>query len=152
MTRNFNTEELSRRLSTESCKEVVLANGYLEVRPADLIDVAGYLKNTGDLDFNYLDMVTAADYPDHFELVYRLLSLKNNALVSFKVKCPRDNAAVPSLSNMWHGATLQEREIYDLFGIEFTGHPDLRRIVLWEGYEGHPLRKDFKDKTYVTGN
>jgi NADH/F420H2 dehydrogenase subunit C len=152
MTQVLDIEKLSERLKTQSCKEVTPVDGYLEVRPEDLIDVAGYLKNNEDLEFNYLDMITAVDYPNHFELVYRLLSLKNNTLVSFKVRCPRDNAVVPSLANMWQGARLQEREIFDLFGIEFTGHPDMRRIVLWEGYEGHPLRKDFKDKAYGAGN
>ena len=68
--------------------------------------------------------------------------------MSLKVKTGKEKPAVPSLANLWQGANFQEREIYDLFGIEFTGHPDLRRIVLWEGYEGHPLRKDFKDKVY----
>jgi NADH-quinone oxidoreductase subunit C len=114
--------------------------------------VAKYLKMTPALDFDFLDMVTAVDYVNHFELVYRLLSLKNNYWVSLKVKCDRNKPVVPSLANLWQGANLQEREIYDLFGIEFSGHPDMRRIVLWEGYAGHPLRKDFKDRVYGVSN
>jgi NADH-quinone oxidoreductase subunit C len=114
--------------------------------------VAEYLKTTPGLDFDFLDMVTAADYPDRFELIYRLLSIKNNLTISLKVKCGRENTEVPSVANLWQGARLQEREIYDLFGIGFSGHPDLRRIVLWEGYQGHPLRKDFQDRAYDAGN
>ena len=115
--------------------------------PAQLIaQVAGYMKNT--LEFDFLDMITAADYSEHFELIYRLQSIKNNSLASLKVKCDKGRPSVPSLVNLWLGASFQEREIYDLFGIEFNGHANLKRIVLWHDFEGHPLRKDFKGKTY----
>jgi NADH-quinone oxidoreductase subunit C len=152
MTTTLNSIDLARRLETQLGKGITPAAGYLEVTPALLPRVAEYLRNTPGLDFDFLDMVTAADYPDRFELVYRLLSLKGNSLVSLRVKCDKDKPAVPSLAKLWGGANFQEREIYDLFGIEFSGHPDLRRIVLWEGYQGHPLRKDFKDKVYGTGD
>ena len=146
MTTTLNINELAARLKAQFGAGVAPAADYLEVAPALLTKVAEYFKTT--LDFDFLDMITAADYPDRFELIYRLQSLKNNNLVSLKVKTGKEKPAVPSLANLWQGANFQEREIYDLFGIEFTGHPDLRRIVLWEGYEGHPLRKDFKDKVY----
>jgi NADH-quinone oxidoreductase subunit C len=148
----LNINDLSARLKSQFVDGVGVSSDCIEVAPAILDKVASYLKDSSDLDFNFLDMVAAADYPDHFELIYRLLSLKNKTLVSLRVKCDRDKPSVPSVASLWQGARLQEREIYDLFGIEFTGHPDLRRIVLWEGYEGHPLRKDFKDKAYGAGN
>ena len=150
MTTTININDLAARLKTQFGEGIAPAGDYIEIAPALLPKVAEYLKNS--MDFDYFDMVTAADYADRFELIYRLQSIKNNALVSLKVKTGKDNPAVPSMANLWQGAGLQEREIYDLFGIAFSGHPDLRRIVLWEGYEGYPLRKDFKDKVYGAGN
>ena len=152
MTTTLNVSDMATRLKAQFGEGITPATDYLEVKPALLPKVAEYLKNTPGLDFGFLDMVTAADYADRFELVYRLLSLKNNSLITLKVRCDRNAPAVPSLANLWEGANLQEREIYDLFGIEFSGHPDLRRIVLWEGYQGYPLRKDFKDKVYGAGD
>jgi len=109
-----------------------------------LLEIAGYLKTTAGLDFDYLTAITAVDYYDYFEVVYQLTSLKHNHSLVLKTRCyGRDNPALPSVVNLWRGADFQEREIYDLMGIGFEGHPDLRRIVLWEGFDGHPLRKDF---------
>jgi len=152
MTTALNVSETAMRLKTQFGNGITPATDYVEVTPALLLKVAEYLKNTPEFDFDYFDMVTAADYADRFELIYRLLSLKNNSLISLKVRCDRSRPSVPSLAGLWRGATNQEREIYDLVGIEFEGHPDLRRIVLWEGYQGHPLRKDFKDKVYGAGD
>jgi NADH-quinone oxidoreductase subunit C len=152
MTTILNVSDIATRLKAQFGTGITPTAGYVEVTPALLLKVADYLKNTAEFDFEYLDMATAADYADRFELIYRLLSLKNNSLISLKVKCDRSRPSVPSLAGLWYGATNQEREIYDLFGIEFTAHPDLRRIVLWEGYQGHPLRKDFKDKVYGAGD
>jgi NADH-quinone oxidoreductase subunit C len=148
----LNINDIATSLKTSFGAGISVRADYIEVPSALLPDVAKYLKMTLALDFDFLDMVTAVDYVNHFELVYRLLSLKNNYWVSLKVKCDRNKPVVPSLANLWQGANLQEREIYDLFGIEFSGHPDMRRIVLWEGYAGHPLRKDFKDRVYGVSN
>ena len=152
MTTTLKTNDIAVRLKTQFGEGINPSAGYLEVTPALLPRVAEYFKNTPGLDFDFLDMITAADYPDRFELEYRLLSLQNNTLVTLKVKCDKSQPVVPSLANLWGGANFQEREIYDLFGVEFSGHPDLRRIVLWEGYQGHPLRKDFKDRVYGAGD
>jgi NADH-quinone oxidoreductase subunit C len=109
-----------------------------------LLAVAEYLKKTPDLDFDYLNYVTAVDYYDYFEVVYQLNSLKYNHGLVLKVRCyDRGNPTLPSVVGIWQGADFQEREIFDLLGISFEGHPNLRRIVLWDGFEGHPLRKDF---------
>jgi len=152
MTTTLNIDDIAARLKVKFGKGITPAAGWLEVTATLLPKVADYLKNNAELDLDFLDMVTAVDYPDRFELVYRLLSTKNNSLVALKVKCDKAKPVVPSLANLWRGASLQERETYDLLGIEFSGHPDLRRIVLWEGYQGHPLRKDFKDRVYGAGN
>jgi len=117
--------------------------GYLMVKSESLVPVAVYLKDTPEYDFKYLTYVTAVDFYDHFEVVYQLTSLELNQSIVLKTTCPRENAAVPSVAGLWKAADIQEREIYDLMGIRFEGHPNLRRIVLWEGFHGHPLRKDF---------
>ena len=132
------------RVSEALGGRVIISGDCLFVSPESLFSAAQRLKDPAGFDFEYLDMITAVDYPDYFELVYRFLSLKRNELVTLKIRLGKDNPAAPSLTPLWQGADLQEREIYDLFGIAFTGHPNLRRIMLWEGFTGHPLRKDYQ--------
>jgi NADH-quinone oxidoreductase subunit C len=117
---------------------------YLLVKSEALPAVAEYLKKTKELDFDYFNFVTAVDYYSYFELVYRLESIEHNHSIVLKTRCyDRDNPTVPSLTGLWQGANFQEREIYDLMGIKFEGHPNLKRMFLWEGFPGHPLRKDW---------
>jgi len=114
------------------------------VNKESLFAVASYLKTTPGLDFDYLTAITAVDYPDYFEVIYQLTSLKHNHTLVVKTRCyGRDNPTLPSVVSLWRGADFQEREIYDLMGISFDGHPNLKRIFLWEGFQGHPLRKDY---------
>ncbi len=80
---------------------------------------------------------------ERLEVVYLLLNLKEKARIRIRVKVPFDDPVVPSLTPRWKGADWFEREAYDMFGIVFKGHPDLRRLLMWEGFDGHPLRKDF---------
>ncbi|WP_031515367.1 NADH-quinone oxidoreductase subunit C [Desulfofalx alkaliphila] len=94
--------------------------------------------------FNYLTNQTATDYGEYFELVYNICRVPAGNMLMFKTRVARNNARVPSLYEIWPGAEWQEREIYDLLGIEFTNHPDLRRILMPDDYQHHPLRKDFK--------
>ena len=118
-------------------------NSFL-VKSELLLEIASYLKTTPGLDFEYLASITAIDYYDYFEVIYQLTSLQHNHSLVMKTRCyGRDKPTLPSVVSLWRGADLQEREIYDLMGISFDGHPNLKRIVLWEGFEGHPLRKDF---------
>jgi NADH-quinone oxidoreductase subunit C len=112
------------------------------VRSKDLLEVARFLKESLNLDF--LNHITAVDYSDHFEVIYLLTSIKDNHSIVLKTRCDeRKDPRVPSVVSLWKGADLQEREIYDLMGISFDGHPNMKRIVLWDGFQGHPLRKDF---------
>ena len=109
-----------------------------------LLKVATSLKDTPDLDFNYLVAITAVDYYDYFEVVYRLTSLEHNHSLVVKTRCyERVNPVLPSVVSLWRGAELQEREIYDLMGVSFEKHPNLKRLFLWQGFKGHPLRKDY---------
>ena len=111
-------------------------------------DVLAWLRDTPGQEFNYLTDVTAVDYRDPerpLEVVYQLRSLHRKA--DLRVKVALDKRApleVRSVYDLWRGADWLEREVFDMFGVTFTGHPDLRRILMWETYaEGYPLRKDF---------
>ena len=116
----------------------------LVVKSDSLPVIAAFLKDTPGLDFDYLNHITAIDYYDHFEVVYQLTSLEHNHSLVLKTRCyQRDNPVLPSVVSLWQGADFQEREIYDLMGIKFEGHYNMKRIVLWEGFQGHPLRKDY---------
>jgi len=114
------------------------------VKSESLFEVAEYLKNSPEFDCDYLTNITAVDYYDYFEVIYQLTSLKQNHSLALKTRCyNRDNPTLPSVVGLWRGADFQEREIHDLMGITFEGHPNLKPIVLWQGFEGHPLRKDY---------
>ena len=118
--------------------------GFIIIRSNSLLDICRYLKNTPELGFDYLTCLSGVDYLDYLEVVYHLVSLVNNHSIVLKVRCyDREKAQVPSVSGIWRGAELQEREAYDLLGIEFVGHPFLKRLFLWEGFQGHPLRRDY---------
>ncbi len=118
-----------------------------------LLDVAQLMRD--ELGFNFLSSVTGVDLIEEnkMEVVYHAYSISNGggALV-FKVQVDRDKPVVPSLTPLFPGAEFQEREAYDLLGIEFEGHPDLRRILTWDGFNGHPLRKDWKEPFFEEEN
>ena len=114
------------------------------VLPEHILDVARHLKSAEGLDFSYLNAVSAVDYVEYFEMVYHLLSLRRNSSLVVKSRVAgREDPAVSSVFSVWKGADLQEREVWDLMGIRFDGHPNMKRVMLWEGFDGHPLRKDF---------
>ena len=117
---------------------------YLVVKNDSLPEIAAFLKDSDDLNFDYLNYITAVDRFEYFEVIYQLTSTIHNHTVVIKAKCyGRDNLSLPSVIGIWQGADFQEREIYDLMGIRFEGHPNMKRIFLWEGFQGHPLRKDY---------
>ncbi|MFO8011366.1 MAG: NADH-quinone oxidoreductase subunit C [Dehalococcoidia bacterium] len=114
------------------------------VNHKDVRRLMGVLKESEEFDFSYLTSITAVDYLQYFELIYNLVSMRSKRSLMVKARIySRENPEVPSLTPLWKGADLQEREVFDLMGIRFSGHPNLKRIALWEGFEGHPLRKDF---------
>ena len=116
---------------------------WVRVRPDKLLQVCRFLHQDRGLDARYLNSVSGVDRYDHFEMVYHLTSLSHNHTFALKVRADHEEPEVPSVVSVWQGADLQEREAYDLLGIRFNGHPNLKRIFLWEGFPGHPLRKDF---------
>ena len=110
-----------------------------------ILEVAEFLKGEEAIRLDMLNSLTAVDYMDHFELVYRFRSLLHNttAVVKSKLGYGRGEMLAPSVYGVWRGADLLEREIWDLMGIKFDGHPNMKRLLLWDGFPGHPLRKDF---------
>jgi NADH-quinone oxidoreductase subunit C len=148
MTLALPVTEISTKLEAQFPGSLVEASGNaIVVKPESLFQIASFLKNTPGLDFNYLNFMTAVDYKTYFEVVYYINSLEHNHLLILKTRCnDRENPTVPSVVSLWNGANFQEREVYDLMGIKFEGHPNLKRIALWEGFQGHPLRKDFKEQ------
>jgi len=138
-------EELSERVGAAFPDSVVASDdGVLFVEPAKIADVAGFMKSDSRLDFNFLNSISAVDYINHFEVVYHLTSMNKYHTAIVKTRLDgRDELTLPSVYHLWRGADFQEREIWDLMGISFSGHPNLKRIMLWEGFDGHPLRKDY---------
>ncbi len=117
----------------------------LVVTPKDLEPVCQCLKETERFGLDYLANLTAVDYPpDRMDVVYHLCSMaQKHGPVTVRVSLPRANPVIASVTPIWRGAEFQEREVYDLYGVRFEGHPDLRRILMWEGFVGHPMRKDY---------
>lgn len=121
----------------------------LVVENDQLLQVARYLHDAEGLAYDYLTSVTGVDYPEYLEVVYNLFSTKHHDEgLTLKARAPKDDPVVPSVVSVWAGADFQEREIWDLFGVRFAGHPNLRRILMWEGFRGHPMRKDYKEGYY----
>jgi len=119
------------------------------VEKSHLAQVAERLRDDPNLGYDYCTNVTSVDYPDYFEVVYHVLSISNGkGLLALKTRTAKDDPVVPSLTPIWPAANFQEREVWDLMGVRFEGHPNLRRILLWEGFEGHPLRKDWHEPYY----
>ncbi|MFH1003228.1 MAG: NADH-quinone oxidoreductase subunit C [Chloroflexota bacterium] len=145
MTQLLSSQEMAQKVAQRVPGSVITADeSGLLVKSESLLAVAAFLKDTPELDFNYLSAVTGTDYYDYFEVVYLLISLTHNHRLVLKARCHgRDRLSLPSLVGLWQGASFQEREIHDLLGISFDGHPNMKPLVLWEGFEGHPLRKDF---------
>lgn len=112
--------------------------------PKDLPRILSFLREHPETKLDYLSMISAGDYLSYLESVYYLYSVeKKHGPVVFRVRVPRDNPRIPSLVSVYRGANLQEREAYDMFGIVYENHPDLRRLFFWEEFEGYSLRKDY---------
>ncbi|UCC89989.1 MAG: NADH-quinone oxidoreductase subunit D [Anaerolineales bacterium] len=120
--------------------------------PARLVQVGAYLRDAPDLAYDLLSNLSGVDYlgrQPRFEVVYHLYSTsRGGGPLVLKARAAEEKPEIPSLTSVWASADLQEREVWDLYGIRFPGHPNLKRILLWEGFHGHPLRKDYEEAYY----
>ena len=150
---DFSFERSVSKLLANLAERVQSINGQLVYRCEldKLFETLMMLKNTETLNFSQLTDLTAVDYPDRlkrFELVYQLLSMENNKRV--RIICSIDDGQiVPSVTSIYKSAEWPEREVWDMYGLFFSDHPDLRRLLTDYGFEGHPLRKDFPLTGYV---
>lgn len=138
------------RAALPGLEPAVRSDGWVELNvPRERwLDVARTLRDDPRLGFDYLSMVSAVDYMEKgFQVVYHLLALLANKKLVVKVDAPeRDNPVVPSVVSIWPTANFHEREAWDLMGVRFEGHPNLKRILMREDWVGHPLRKDYVDE------
>jgi NADH-quinone oxidoreductase subunit C len=145
---------LVRRQFAETIQEIIEAAGEITViaRREGLVALMTFLRDEPSLRFNYLSDIGGLDLGEfaapRFAVAYQLYSLDHNHRLRVKVFLEEDDAQLPTMWNVWKASNWLEREIYDMFGVTFAGHPDLRRILMPSDYEGHPLRKDFPIKGY----
>lgn len=123
-------------------------DSYILVKIESLPEVSRFLKDDPRAAFDLLHCVSAVEWPDYFESVYHLFSMKYRHWARLKVRTSKSQPSVPSVASIWPAANWHEREAYDLMGIVYEGHPDLRRILLPDEWEGHPLRKDYQTPTH----
>jgi len=117
------------------------------IKKEKVYDVSKFLRDDLDLSFNFLMDITAVDYLDkkahRFEVVYHFYSLENNNRIRIKAPVSEKDCEINTLTELWKTANWYEREIWDMYGIKFKGHPNMKRILLYEEFKGHPLRKDY---------
>jgi NADH:ubiquinone oxidoreductase subunit C len=116
----------------------------ITIGPAQLKPLARLLRQSS-FDFDYLFCLTCIDWKTHLTIVYHLSSTKYRHSIVIKANLDRTNPAIDTVCDIWRTAEFHEREVYELFGVQFIGHPDLRRLILTDDFEGYPLRKDFED-------
>ena len=145
-----NLEDLEKKINSElttkiNKTEIKHNHIYLETDKDDLVDICLFLKTNTDTKFKQLIDITVVDYPERnqrFEIVYLFLSHEFNQRIVLKYSIS-ENEVIPSLTSIFPAANWMEREVFDMYGVSFKDHPDLRRILTDYGFEGHPLRKDF---------
>jgi len=124
---------------------------FVVVAPAKVEEVSRFLKEDPNLSFDVLMCLSGVDYKEKFAVAYHLHSLKHRHAIGVKAFLPREAPSLPTVDDVWPAANFHEREAFDLYGIVFEGSKDLRRILLPEDWEGHPLRKDYKYPDFYHG-
>ena len=151
--------EIAERVREVFPEEVLAVSEFrgqvsVTLRKTRIRDVSRYLHDDPELYFDYLIDVCGVDYlgkkEKRFEVVYHLYSIKHRRMIRLKAEVGEEDLTIDSVTSVWIGANWHERETFDLFGITFSGHPDLRRILMPEDWEGHPLRKDYPLKGPAT--
>ncbi len=144
-------QRIVEKLKTHVADSIVSVNEFCEeltvvIRKNDIVKVCQFLRDDDELNFDSLRDVCGVDHyrpAERFEVVYNLYSLKNKFRMRLKIRVEEENVHVPSVTSVWESADWAEREAYDMFGLIFDNHRDLRRIYMPEGFEYHPLRKEF---------
>jgi len=136
-----NVEELASRVN--GTVEEMLDYLVLTVKAPYITETLTAAKNFKETPCDFLHDIAGVDKMDHFEVVYHLTSLRGPQKLRVKAIVDRENPVIDSVTRIWPGANFMEREAYDMFGIQFKGHPNLKRIYLWDDFEGFPLRKDY---------
>lgn len=128
-------------------------NPFFKVRPSDIVEVCRFLRDDEELDFKVLSDLTSVDLPkeNSLQIVYHLYSYDKRHQIVLKSDLPREAPTIGTVEDVWKAANWMEREVFDLFGVVFEGHTDLRRILLPEDWVGHPLRKDFVEQEEYDG-
>ncbi|MES1223546.1 MAG: NADH-quinone oxidoreductase subunit C [Bacteroidota bacterium] len=147
------TEELKIKL-TELIPSAAFEEGgkwlNLQVNPTEWLPLAKRLRNTGEFSFDYLFCLTCVDVKTHLTIVYHLTSTTHRHTIVIKSKLDRNKPEIETVSHIWRTAEFHEREVYELFGVNFLNHPDLRLLILPDGWEGkNPMRKDYEDPVNI---
>ncbi|MBI1806646.1 MAG: NADH-quinone oxidoreductase subunit C [Ignavibacteria bacterium] len=152
------SQEISEKLKAQFGDAILevkidgVLDPYVKVSPLSVKSVGLFLRDNPDIQFDYLMCLSGVDNgKDILGVVYHLYSMTKRHKITIKVDVPKAQAEVPSVQSVWASANWHEREAYDMVGIVFTGHPDLRRILLPDDYPGYPLRKDFKVPEFYQG-
>jgi len=151
-------EEIHQKLQTKFGGDILefkpdMPDPCISVKPDKIAEISAFLKDETDLAFKSLMCLSGLDYgaEENLGVVYSLHSMEHNHKITMRVDLPRDDASLPSVEMIWRTADWHERETYDLFGIRFEGHHDLRRILCPDDWEGWPLRKDYIVQEYYHG-
>lgn len=124
---------------------------WIQVDPRKIVEIGQFAKTDPRLKFDFLRMIAGMDYNEELELAYILFSYEHRHEFKIKVRLPKDQPKISSVESVWPAANWHEREAYDLLGFYFEGHSDLRRLLLPDDWEGHPLRKDYREKDQYHG-
>jgi NADH-quinone oxidoreductase subunit C len=151
-------EDIHHRLQERFGERILACNSaavdpYIRVAAPAIHEVGAYVRQEPDLQFDLLMCLSGVDYgPEkHLEVVYNLFSTVNRHKITLKVEVPRQGATLPTVCDLWRTAEWHEREAYDLYGVRFEQHPDLRRILLPDDWQGYPLLKDYQVQEFYQG-
>jgi len=148
MSNNLMHPEIISKLASRYFSLTIIPDQHttkIQLEENDMVYLMEQLKNAPELHFELLLDITAVDYKDHYMIVYNLFSLKHGHKIMVMCRIAHENPSIVTISDLYPAAEVLECEVYDLMGIEFISHPNLRRILLSEDFEGYPLRKDFKN-------
>lgn len=135
------SEQFGERILESKLDEI---NPWSAVDPASILEICRFARTDDRLVMDHLELLGGADYKDRIEVVYILYSMKHHHRYTLKCRLPREEPGISSVESIWAVANWHEREAFDMFGIVFEGHSDMRRILCPDDWEGHPLRKDYK--------